>query len=642
MFQFHLQQFAYDTLTGAASRPPVAGPFVPLDGDSGHHHRGGPPRRPGETGRQIPHLISRAERLYHRDDLPEALASVRAALEILHLGGNGSGDGAAADAGLHATAAKARLLRIKILMELRQWQETGEELRRIDPSIMDVWQKAEIALGWAAYSNATGAAALAAEWIATARQLIEVADRAEPETAPERRCELWLALAETAMVAAPTLVPGLLDQITLFEADMTPPLAARCSWIRCRWNNQPDGGRELRRPDYLRRFVTECEKGGLVGLLARAVRREPDIFVNGMAHGISSSFYPVFFPPLSEANLKRLSEVATDERKDASVRMTAFQVISRQPAHEAALTTAETLVDQGKTGGLRDISMDFLGQSEADGLRGTAGPGSISLQTFGGFRMVHRGRDIAEEWRVKAKLLLLLLMFQGSRPLRRGRAQDLLWPDLERSAQSNNLRVTLHWLRRALGSVKGPGPADSSNGARPSYPAGSPLLEIDASRSSITLSGVENVAWDVRLFDEMTGAGRRMRREGKKQAAISSFRRAVGLYKGTLLPHRAFEGFFDLERSHYHRLAHETMVDLAELYLDTGSPDAALEITDRAIQMEPLHENTWALAIRSHLEMGFPGRAKEAYERFASLAHRELGTLPGPGLQKLTAHWQAG
>jgi len=72
---------------------------------------------------------------------------------------------------------------------------------------------------------------------------------------------------------------------------------------------------------------------------------------------------------------------------------------------------------------------------------------------LGGFSVSAGNRTIEQnEWRLrKAASLVKLLALAPGHKLYREQVMDMLWPDLGRTAASNNLRQALHAARRAIG-----------------------------------------------------------------------------------------------------------------------------------------------------------------------------------------------
>jgi DNA-binding SARP family transcriptional activator len=92
-------------------------------------------------------------------------------------------------------------------------------------------------------------------------------------------------------------------------------------------------------------------------------------------------------------------------------------------------------------------------------------PEAVRVWLLGGFRIFVGPRTIVgDAWRIKkAASLIKLLALTPGHHLHRERAMDLLWPDLEKRAASNNLRQARHDARRTLAS-------DTSVGAATWHP----------------------------------------------------------------------------------------------------------------------------------------------------------------------------
>src|SRR5919199_2800383 len=77
---------------------------------------------------------------------------------------------------------------------------------------------------------------------------------------------------------------------------------------------------------------------------------------------------------------------------------------------------------------------------------------AVRVQLLGGFAVTIGGRAVPEAaWRVqKAKALVKLLALAPGHRLPRDQVLDLLWPDFEPEAATNNLYRALHAARRAL------------------------------------------------------------------------------------------------------------------------------------------------------------------------------------------------
>jgi two-component SAPR family response regulator len=102
------------------------------------------------------------------------------------------------------------------------------------------------------------------------------------------------------------------------------------------------------------------------------------------------------------------------------------------------------------------LAAGFEGMTRPEGPTGKA-PETVRVWLLDGFRITVGPRRIEHsEWRLrKAAALVKLLALAPDHRLHREQAMDLLWPDSDRKAASNNLRQALHAARNALDSGQG-------------------------------------------------------------------------------------------------------------------------------------------------------------------------------------------
>ena len=175
-------------------------------------------------------------------------------------------------------------------------------------------------------------------------------------------------------------------------------------------------------------------------------------------------------------------------------------------------------------------------------------PGAMRAWLLGGFK-VSVGPHTIEggAWRLRkaATLVKLLALARGHR-LRREQVMDLLWPDMDRNAASNNLRRTLHSARRAL---------DPSAGYR--YVASQDEQLVLCARSELWV--------DVEAFEEATATARREREP-------AAYRAAIELYVGDLLPEDRYEEWAEVRRQELRRMFLSLLVELATVLEERAEP----------------------------------------------------------------------
>ncbi|HWS80494.1 MAG TPA: hypothetical protein VN178_05665 [Rubrobacter sp.] len=178
--------------------------------------------------------------------------------------------------------------------------------------------------------------------------------------------------------------------------------------------------------------------------------------------------------------------------------------------------------------------------------RSGRGPEAVRVWLLGGFRLSVGSRTIGEErWRRrKAPALVKLLALAPGHKLHRKWVTDLLWPELDVKAATNNLHQILHHARRTL------------------EPAGEP-----AGATRYLLLRAEQLAlcpeaplWvDVEAFGEASAGARRAREP-------AAYRAAIELYAGELLPEDRFEGWAEQWREELRGTYLDLLVELAALH----------------------------------------------------------------------------
>lgn len=232
----------------------------------------------------------------------------------------------------------------------------------------------------------------------------------------------------------------------------------------------------------------------------------------------------------------------------------------------------------------------------------------LSIQLFGQpqLRIVLSGSDgsgsdganaALDVARRKSRALLYYVAAQSA-PVPRDHLLALVWPDLDRAAAQQSLRVALHGLRRAL----------------PEH--------FVAEGEAV---GLVDVEVDVRRFEARLSPPTR---------DVVELQATLDLYRGDFLDgfglpdSPAFDDWRDAERERYRRLLVRGLTALAEEHEAAGAPAAALEALDRALGLDPLQEDLQREAIRLQYLAGDRAGTIRRYERLRRLLDDELGVPP--------------
>jgi DNA-binding SARP family transcriptional activator len=244
-------------------------------------------------------------------------------------------------------------------------------------------------------------------------------------------------------------------------------------------------------------------------------------------------------------------------------------------------------------------------------------PGVVRIGLLGGFSVAVGDRKVDESaWRLRkaASLLKLLALAQGHR-LHRERVMDLLWPDLDPSAATNNLNQVLHHARRTLEPANAPGASRRF------------LLRGE----QLALCPDAPLWVDVEAFQEASTVARRAREPAAYQAAID-------LYAGELLPEDRYEEWTESRRQELRQRFLSLLVELARLYEERGAEEElelAVQALQRALAEESANEEAHVGLMRLYASSGRQGEALRQYVQLSEALSRELGAEPSASTRTL-------
>src|SRR5262245_27829568 len=233
-------------------------------------------------------------------------------------------------------------------------------------------------------------------------------------------------------------------------------------------------------------------------------------------------------------------------------------------------------------------------------------PARFRLSLLGRFELVGLDGPIDVPNKKLAGLLAYLACTAPAAQSRE-RLAALLWGSHFEAQARQNLRQALFRLRRTLGQD-----AILGDGEEVSLAPG--LIDCDVAR-----------------LEELVRAGTR-----------DSLAAAADLYKGSLLAdvtvtEDAWTDWLGGERQRLEGLALDAMVGLADLEVQSGTPDRALAAAHKAIAINNLREDAHRLIMRALAAGGRRADALKHYEDLAALLKRELAVEPDLSTRALAA-----
>jgi len=187
---------------------------------------------------------------------------------------------------------------------------------------------------------------------------------------------------------------------------------------------------------------------------------------------------------------------------------------------------------------------------------------------------------------------------------------DLLWPDSGRKAAPNSLRTTLHAARKVLDPAMGSRYLASEDESLVLCPEGELWVDVDA-------------------FEQAAARAR-----GAKEPA--TYRAALDLYEGDLLPEDRYEEWTVGRREELRQLYLALLVELAGLHEEGDEHGLAIEGLRKATAEEPTLEEAHVDLMRLHAISGRLERALAQYERLRDALSRSLPSSLSPSARRPT------
>ena len=243
---------------------------------------------------------------------------------------------------------------------------------------------------------------------------------------------------------------------------------------------------------------------------------------------------------------------------------------------------------------------------------------TVSVSLLGGFALEVDGASLTDDINRSLKLwsVLAYLTLHRERAVPQSEFIELFWPDDHSSNPVNALKTLLYRIRAMLEPLFGQEiqPILSQRGAYIWNPAVGCTLDIDR-------------------FEELCRLGGDTQRTAEER--MTSYREAVELYKGDLLPKLSHQMWLVPMAVRYHTAYIAAVKDFAVLLDEAALYEEMHEVCARASDRDNLDEGLHTLIVRALLRQGKDAAALEHYEKATDLLYRNLGVRPSEELRSL-------
>lgn len=238
----------------------------------------------------------------------------------------------------------------------------------------------------------------------------------------------------------------------------------------------------------------------------------------------------------------------------------------------------------------------------------------VEIRVLGPLEVWRGGKRVDEPgWR-RERVRSLLALLVDRRVVTREALATELWPDLDRRAGLNNLRVNLNHLQQVL---------------QPGRDRDEPPWFVRAVDDSFQLVAGERLTIDADEFDREVDAARQADERGVPAQALEHNLAALVWYRGEYLADAPDSAWGAFERLRFRGRFVAAAVRAGELLLVAGDHHGALRLATQAGEVEPVSEAAHRLRARALRATGDPEGAARILRQAVELV-RSHGLEPEP------------
>jgi LuxR family transcriptional regulator, maltose regulon positive regulatory protein len=235
--------------------------------------------------------------------------------------------------------------------------------------------------------------------------------------------------------------------------------------------------------------------------------------------------------------------------------------------------------------------------------RDTSSPSAVSdyprlwARFFGEFELVCDGEPVPLGPKGKTLTILKYLLAHKPPSVFQDHLMCWLWPEVSPKQARWSLNSSVRLLREVLKNCTGLARCD--------------VLVLEDGR--YRLSRCIEVLTDVDEFDERQEQGRCLEREGRTEATIVQYERAVGLYRGGYLLEDLYEDWTMIERERLSNAYVEMLYRLAIQYLKSEQPWESTKACRAILKEDACHEAGHRLLMECFVSLGLRSQALNQY-----------------------------
>ena len=245
-------------------------------------------------------------------------------------------------------------------------------------------------------------------------------------------------------------------------------------------------------------------------------------------------------------------------------------------------------------------------------------PWLLEIVTMGSFALVKKGQPLKFGRKAQRKPLqmLRLILALGGSQVAEERVVDALWPEADGDMGHRSFSITLHRLRKLLGSSK----------------------VIELRNGCITLE--KDYCWvDAWAFESLCDKAEGFWKSGKTEEelnkAVEMSCKAMALYRGSFFSSLSDEPWTLVSRDRLRNKYLNLAGKLAAHWQRCQSMDLALECYQRCIEEEPIDEEPYFNLMVYYRQLGRREKALAVYTRYRDILSSVYGIEPSEQIKKL-------
>ncbi|MBN1825984.1 MAG: hypothetical protein JW958_06945 [Candidatus Eisenbacteria bacterium] len=345
--------------------------------------------------------------------------------------------------------------------------------------------------------------------------------------------------------------------------------------------------------------------------LALEPERAVPVLIEAVRRGIETDYAAELLAEIGERAVPSL--VVLLESPDEKISVRAVDLLARIGGEDARAALARQGNEEtatGKAAGERAEEMDSLPDVP------------LSIRALGPLQVKIGKRSLSlDDWKsARALRLFQLLLVHRFRWVPRDVVIETLWPDADPSKGTNNLRQTIHLLRKILEPAR--------RGARDSR-------YVRFYNEAVRLEPGEGCSYDADEFQEAVREAENGWGAGDKRKSEAGYRKALEIYRGEFLADAPFEEFAAEERERLRDRLIRATGRLLSLFAEEKRWEEVVPLCRSGIAQDPYREEFHYHLVQAHHRLGNRREALDDYHRYEETMVRELDLLPSGRMKAL-------